>query len=236
MKQESYPKTIKGQTEKTLENIVNNIDIIESDETQYISINKRIDNVMKKIGVPEYWIDKRFKDLEGDNNFLESVGKIKQWDFKKPVSVSILSRYSGNGKTHISVCLLRKYIYGVLNNNPNYDYFPKEMYTKEGDLYYRILASYKENSYESEKDIVDIYCKLPFLVIDDIFKNRDNEFAYRTMQYIVDKRIDWERLPTVITSNVLLNDFKDSSMKSRLQSPLCLELIKTKTDYRKINK
>ena len=224
-------ESLSDKRDRELNSIVSELTIEESAKVD-IAISTRVDYLMSNMKIPKYWIDKRFSQLEGDAPYLETVKKIMEWDFKNPVSVCLLSNINGIGKTHIATCLLRKYLYQFVKSNPDYKGELQNYFVKESDLYYEILESYRDKSPRSEREIINHYCNLSFMVIDDMFSNRENEFAYRTMLSIIDTRIDYKRLPTVITSNLYLENIKESRIKSRLQGELCIAFRNVKKDFR----
>lgn len=174
---------------------------------------------MRRNNIPEKWIDKRFDELQGDENYLKQIEEIKDWDFQNPVSITLLSSKNGVGKTHIAVCLYRKYVYKYVMKHQqdifkgSYNYF-----VKESHIYRRIQDTFSKDAYEKEKDVIVEYANKNFLVIDDLFSSRDNDFARRVMLEIIDARIDWQNKPTVITSNLSLEEIAkiDSRIASRL--------------------
>lgn len=190
-------------------------------------------------GIPQDWTKKRFSELTGDESFIKTIEDLKSWDYKDPVSVSILSKSNGCGKTHIAVCLYRKYLFERIsellksgldtNEVSGYDW---KLFTKERHIYSEVQRTYDGGRY-SESEIIERYCRKPFLVIDDLFSNRANEFSRRVMLDIIDERIDWRKLPTVITSNYNLKELSeiDSRISSRLRSKYKIELINQK-DFR----
>ena len=167
----------------------------------------KLSNYWKQAGIPETskFFDCKKEDLRGDDKYLKMVENIFKWDFKEPAILSILSEWNGCGKTHIAVSLLKKHIYGKTQifkqiEGTAYDIeeherdfensFSKIKFKKEYDIYYEILASYRQNSFQSEESIINDYCDLDFLVIDDMFSSKENEFARRVILTIIDKRVD----------------------------------------------
>lgn len=202
---------------------------------------------MKEMKIPPYWINKRFQDLKGDENYLAMVNKIKEWDFEIPSHVVLLSSENGIGKTHIAVCILRKFIHETYTKqkditNDECAFYSSNVgfpgyFIKEQDIYHLITESYREDSTNSEKKIINDLVNMPLLIIDDMFASRDNNFSNRIMYEIIDKRIDWYRRPTVITSNYTISDINkiNPRIASRLYSPLQFEIRSVKKDYRENN-
>jgi len=214
-------------------------------------------NYWKQAGLPES--SKLFsckkEDLQGEEKYMQMVEKIFNWDFDKPSILSIFSAQNGVGKTHIAICLLKKYIYSKCeqlkeleteSSRENYEAYEKKTHfentfgsikiKKEYDIYYEILATYKQsNNMQTEEQIINDYCNLDFLVIDDMFSTKENEFARRVILTIIDKRVDWLCKPTVITSNKLLKDINeiDSRIASRIDNDYLFQITSQTKDWRK---
>ncbi|MBK9334992.1 MAG: hypothetical protein IPM96_21965 [Ignavibacteria bacterium] len=88
----------------------------------------------------------------------------------------------------------------------------------------------KEKNGISQIEILESYCKLDFLVIDDCFAMSENEFERKNIFYIIDERIEWGNKPTFITSNLTLKDIAgiDTRIADRLRSPLMFQLTDEK--------
>ena len=100
-----------------------------------------------------------------------------------------------------------------------------KFFYKEYEIYSEIQSSYDTKTF-SEMDLINEYSKKPFLIIDDLFASKENEFARTLMYKIIDSRIDWHRKPTVITSNLTFQEINniDSRISSRLKSDLLIQL------------
>lgn len=197
-----------------------------------------VDKIMVKLGIPQYWIDKRFDQLIYEGNFTEHLLKIKDWDFKDPISITLTSQHSGIGKTHIGVCLVRKFVVNECMEAWDKDLSTPETvrdyYLSESDLFFEIQDTFKKNSYYSEADIINKYAKSKFLFLDDLFATRDNEFARRIVLALIHKRIDWYRKPTFITTNSSSSDIEavDPRILSRLKNGWFITVNSESKDHR----
>lgn len=192
---------------------------------------------MRANNIPEFWISRRLSQLKGDEGYMKQIETLSKWDFKNPVSITMLSNITGIGKTHIAMCLYRKYVYGyVLKFGNEIQSANFNCFVKESHLYRRIQDTYTDKSFEKEKDVITEYANKNFLVIDDMFSSRDNEFARQKMLDIIDMRIDWNRKATIITSNLSIDDIKkvDSRIASRLTNGLIIN-FKSGIDKRYLN-
>lgn len=219
---------------------------------------KKLSTYFIEAGIPvnSKFLQVKKEDLRGNDPYLEMVENIFKWDFEDPSIVSIISKWNGCGKTHISVCLLKSYInnsyiplreyYGTIKVGSAISYeqteaieilerpLKKIKFKKEYDIYYEILSTYQSKSNRTEADIIDYYCDLDFLVIDDLFSTKENEFARRVILTIIDKRVDWLCKPTVITSNKTFDEINDIDPRiaSRITNKFLLEIESKPLDYR----
>lgn len=210
-------------------------------EGQTLSFEHLVDRVMRNSGIPEKWISKRFSDLTGEDGYLKVIERIRSWDFKTPAVITILSKANGVGKTHVGVCLIRKYIYSYLSqlikSNPERDLtgvFFNNIFVYDSTLYRRVQESYRDRSPETETQIINELTQKPFLVIDDLFSARDNEFARKIILDIINLRVDWYNLPTFITSNLTRKEIEniDPRIDSRLSNGLVIEINPNAEDRR----
>lgn len=179
--------------------------------------------------IPADWRNRKFSDF--DNTALKDyAGKLKHWDFKVPAVAGIISEMNGIGKTHLATCVYKKYIYEKLSNEfdriiPLYeDSNNKELLdwinnTPESNNYSFLsekkLALIIQDTFNNKKanqtqlSILEYYCDLSFLIIDDCFSLKQNEFARQNIFYIIDERAEWNNKPTFVTSNLNLSEIAD---------------------------
>ena len=204
--------------------------------------------------IPEHWRERKFADF--DNTDLKDIAeKLKQWDFVTPSSASILSPMNGIGKTHLATCILKKFIFSKversfdrfielagdsfidINNWVTEKLNVKCLFLSEKKLGLMIQDSFKKDKLgSSQLEILESYCKLDFLVIDDCFAMSENEFERKNIFYIIDERIEWGNKPTLITSNLNLKAISgiDTRIADRLRSPLLFQLTdETINSFRK---
>lgn len=200
---------------------------------------------MRRSGLPEKWIQKRFKDLKGNENYLKVIQQIKDWDFKTPAVITMLSKSNGVGKTHVGVCLLRKFVFTYLKTkfeqDPDFDTkswqfenMINNSFIYDSTLYRRVQESYRDRSPETETQIINELVNKPFLILDDLFSARDNEFARKVILDIINLRVDWHNRPTFITSNKTRQEIKeiDPRIDSRLSNGLVIEFKPDAEDRR----
>lgn len=182
--------------------------------------------------------------------------ELRKWDFKNPIGISIISKQNGIGKTGMAVCLFKKFVYEYFKTHyeNNIRYYYKSIRENEWDvlelyepmhlqflsakkLDLEIRMSYNDKYGEKEDEILNRYSSKTFLIIDDIFSSTDNDFSRRNLLYILDERLEWKNLPTVITSNYDFESLQkiDTRIASRMNFKDGFFEIQTKqTDLRTI--
>lgn len=200
--------------------------------------------------LPRGLVSKEFNQLE--NVIMREIGeKFKNWDFEHPHIASILSNQNGIGKTHIAVSTFKKFLLDWLlkNYEKNIEYLNKYEYERienlslpdakwlsERELLGEIQDSFNSKYPEkSEKEILEKICDKKFLVIDDIFGNRNNEFSKRILLHIIDERTEYRGNVTLITSNLSIEEISsiDTRIASRLDNSMCFYIESYIKDFRK---
>jgi len=187
-----------------------------------------------------------FQTVKGSQTDKIKNKLLNEWKFQPVV---FTSENTGNGKTHLSIACLKLWLkkwyenYILTNLETVYEDrndFVYKMFSKlplmrfvhEREIYYDIQETF--NTQQSTRDVVYKYSRVyKFLVIDDLFASRQSEFARSTMYDIVDERIDKWNLPTVVTTNLTLEQISeqiDKRIASRLQTEYCFEI--KANDYR----
>jgi len=206
-----------------------------------MKITEYLETILYPKFLPAFWAKKSFMDLsEIDKKYHTMIESLKAWDFVTPPCITFVSKNNGVGKTHLAVCLYKKFVeknitdYIKTNSDlSRLDKMNHKYFYDETDIYSEIKESFN-NNFLSETEIFNKFIKMKFLVIDDLFANRDNEFTRTTMLRIINKRIDWERLPTVITTNLDINEIAqiDTRIASRLCNGYIFNLNEVTTDFR----
>lgn len=205
--------------------------------------SKQVEQIAIWLKVPEHWALKKFEHLKGEVETI--VKELQKVEVDKPYRLICLAgKQNGIGKTHLAVCLFKKFIFErvtkILTERQKEDPDITVNDLKLGGLgifakEYQILSNVINNYEHTKSDSKAIYeyVSTPLLVIDDLFSNRTNDFARRIMLNLIDERCDWHGYPTVITTNLSLEEIGeiDSRIASRLQSDI-FYLIKLQTDFR----
>lgn len=205
-------------------------------------INFKFENSLDII--PEHWRSRKFSDFDNTGLF-EIAEKLRQWDFVNPNCVSILSPQNGIGKTHLATCVLKKFIYNKVSRSLDrfleiagdgyYDINDwlsdkietNSLFLSEKKLGLLIQESFKDGKSKSHLQILEYYCNLDFLVIEDLFSFSENEFERKNIFYIIDERREWRNKPTLVTSNLFFKDIAeniDTRIADRLRSPFMFQI------------
>lgn len=102
-------------------------------------------------------------------------------------------------------------------------------------FFQRLKSSYSisDESYGEAGQILDELIRIPFLVIDDFGIQRNTEWETEMLYNLIDSRYVEER-PTIITSNINIDKFKDVAhgrISSRIQE-MCKTIYFDLPDYR----
>jgi DNA replication protein DnaC len=129
---------------------------------------------------------------------------------------------TGSGKTYFATSLFRELVEKK---------YPWLIFVRSYDLDDELLASINGNNGNHEKTVLQKYCEVPILFIDDLGVERPSDRIIRQYYSIIDSRVG-EGLLTVITSNCSKSDFPlGDRIKSRLEHFCNIEF--PKRDIRK---
>lgn len=157
---------------------------------------------------PEH-IHSRMSNFDGDELVIEMTKWAAHWP---PETVNIVFvGDAGNGKTHMSVALLRE----VSERHGRYGLF-----VKVTPLLERLRAASSDTATERVDQIMAPLLATSLLVLDDIGKGNWTAFAEEKMWLVIDHRYS-KRLPTIVSANTdslarLSGPTRDRLMDSRI--------------------
>ncbi|MFH0878490.1 MAG: ATP-binding protein, partial [Lentisphaerota bacterium] len=125
----------------------------------------------------------------------------------------LLTGNRGTGKTQMAANLCRISIERGLANHGS-----SAKYVTAMQLFLSIRKTFKNDSRESEADIIERYSATPFLVIDEIQERTGTDFENRILTMIVDQRYAEQR-DTLLIGNIEMADVSQvlgASVTSRL--------------------
>lgn len=175
-------------------------------ENRKKEIAETIADVLREKGVGKRHLECSFDNFEvGENvkcvEFLKSINR-KLTDF-----ILLYSPTPGTGKTHLATATLRRILLSG---------YEDVLFVTSPDIFLEIKNSYDGNSDTSEKRVIDKYCRVHFLVIDDIGVERVTDWLLQIWYMILSRR-EVEMKPTLFTSNLTLGQIKDT-LGSRISS------------------
>lgn len=180
----------------------------ELKESQKKAIFDRKNNpekYMKKIGIGKRYLPCSLENFKGGEKYTVFC---KQW-LENPTESLFLTGAFGCGKTHLAVGLCRGLIQ---KENPI-----EIIFTHAIDLLYKIRQSFNATNFQDSMDnLVENYSKRDLLFLDDLGAEKSTEWAIETLSLIIDRR-DREMLPTIITSNLSLEEIAEK-LSGRISS------------------
>ena len=161
--------------------------------------------IMRLCGIKQRYLSCSFESFQGGGGIttecLEFLGK--------PQDI-VLVGGPGNGKTHLAVAIIRELVKELKINGPQ-----DCIFITVPDLLLEIRSTFGEES-SSEKEIVEKYSSVPYLVLDDIGAEKSTEWSITTLYLIIGRRTS-EELPTIYTTNLSLEEI-DTKLSSRIAS------------------
>lgn len=168
-------------------------------------------------------------------NFIALLEKIRDIDiYNCGKIVTLSSKSNGIGKTHLLFCLYKKFIWDCIQAGNK----PSAKFTKEYDFFLDIQETFKPSVFKSEKEVIEEYTsKRKLLAIDDLFATKDTDFGRQRILMLLDKRSDHFGYPTIITTNLSLQEINDidSRIASRIDNEYFFDLSGLAIDFRKFN-
>jgi DNA replication protein DnaC len=141
-------------------------------------------------------------------------------DLPDPIESSFIYGKTGTGKTVRAGFLLleeEKRIY--LKGGPK-DENEKCAFITMPELINKIKASYDPNSSPTEQEILNYYCNLHLLVLDDFGTSKPSDWILHILYSIINHRYDYLK-KTILTSNISLQEIAvvlgDDRITSRIE-------------------
>lgn len=143
------------------------------------------------------------------------------WPPSKPILV--LWGEPGRGKSHLAAGVIR----AVWEKHR-----VRGWYQSVPELVARLRATFEPSAQETQTQVEQYLCAVPLLVLDDLGKERQTEFARETIYRVVNSRYG-RALPTIVTCNPVEWDALDRAVKSRLMDSRLAEIVEcTGIDHR----
>lgn len=182
--------------------------------------------ILSSWGVPKRHLQASFENYNGGDEAKRYLVEAS----KKNQDVLLCGK-TGCGKTHLAVATLRGKIERA--TKPFREYKKQALFITVPELLFEIRQTFRDDSYETEKSIVDTYSTVPLLILDDLGAEKATEWGESTLYLIIDRR-NREQMWTIVTSNLTLSEI-EQSLGARIASRLSdMKVVNIKLpDYRK---
>ena len=212
-------------------------DAIEREETSRVYLQNLIKSSLLESDVPEDNIESRFSNFNATTDYMkEKVEICKKFAEKENVYPSCLCFLgkTGTGKTHLAVSILASTIVDAIRNHRQED---KIKYTRASELMrdFKSLMNAKKGG-KTENELMREYQTYDLLVIDELGRFLQGDYATNLVQEIIAYRIESSR-KTILILNGTFQDLKQivgEHIISRLTEK-GKSLRFDEEDYRKIN-
>ena len=127
-------------------------------------------------------VSHRHRSFKPEDNECEAWGK--EWPrLKEEIGngyIAVLIGNRGSGKTQMAVCAIRE----------TCKQEHSALYTKALGFFLDVRNSYRKDSIDSEKEVIEKYCEPDLLVIDAIENRSDSSFENLLLNHLIDIRYD----------------------------------------------
>jgi DNA replication protein DnaC len=103
----------------------------------------------------------------------------------------------GRGKTGLAVCVLKAAL----------EVGQTGLFVMSLDLLHRIKATFNKETGVSSDELLDVVCRVPWLVLDDLAVERGTDFALEQLYFLIEQRRA-KGLFTIFTSNLSTRDLE----------------------------
>lgn len=164
---------------------------------------KEINNILKEesgFNQFEDFKDTNFELFSNKEYMKKLYSKMQQWcysNFKK--NLIYIAGYTGVGKTHLIKCMANELI--------NLNHIVR--FTTSFAMHQDFIKSYSTKDLDEKNNLLDKYLNTEILFIDDLGTElRQYNITINYLYQVINER-KVKRLPTIITSNLTLDDIKD---------------------------
>lgn len=150
--------------------------------------------ILRSIGVGRRYVTCSFDSYEGKPQIVAACRSCAAHPFDL-----VLTGDTGTGKTHLAVGVLRELVTnGHIHDADDARFVPVP------ELLADIRACYRPGG-PDERDIMDRYSRLKYLVLDDLGAEKTSEWSISTLYLIIDRRYRDMR-PTIVTTNLSVKE------------------------------
>lgn len=163
-------------------------------------------SAMKIMHIPPKYHTVTFDTFKGGNKYVTSLKRYTE----KPIESIYLYGKCGSGKTHLAVSVMRE-----LYKNRK-DIFQDVIFQSVPELLLEIRQTFRNNSEDTEADIIERYSSYKHLILDDFGAEKSSEFTIASLYLIINRRLN-NNLSTLVTSNLTINEVEEQ-INARLAS------------------
>ena len=184
-------------------------------------------------GVPVKYREESFDTFQG------GAAVKKACSFFPEKNIVLIGK-TGCGKTHLAVARMREMVInnevpkgGITRTRDSWEMPTSAVFITTPMLLMEIRDSFKDESGQTERGLVEYYSSIPILILDDLGADRATDWAIETLYLIIDGR-DSNLKPTFITTNLTIPEI-EKHYGARIASRLAGMNIVTidMPDYRK---
>lgn len=160
-----------------------------------------------RMQIPKLYHGKTFKTFRG---YTDEIQQAKE-ALEQGKSI-FLTGNTGTGKTHLSVSLMLEWL--VKNKPESMKNYPRFLPAVE--LFLELKQTFGNDG--TEKEILDIYSRIPLLCIDDVGAEKISDWSRQSFYTLIDRRYR-EMKQTILTSNLSLDKISsliDDRISSRI--------------------
>ena len=183
-------------------------DEIERQEMARLNLQNLIKSSLLEADVPEDNIESRFSNFNSTTDYMkEKVEICKKFAEKEKVYPSCLCFFgkTGTGKTHLAVSILASTIVDAIRNHRQED---RIKYTRASELMrdFKSIMNVKKGG-KTENELMREYQTYDLLVIDELGRFLQGDYATNLVQEIIAYRIESSR-KTILILNGTFQDLK----------------------------
>lgn len=171
-------------------------------------------------------------DITGDDCTVEQTPH-HTWTFNEAEHISVMMDIC-NDFISGAVPKTNSQIWHYVNGKRSRRIFPYVQILSAKKLSYMVQQSFKDSSHNMPLDILESFTNSDMLLIDDMFSMKTTDFDRQNFYFILDERLEWKHVPTIITSNLSLTDIADidTRLADRMSNDMCFEIKSDVPSYR----